>query len=86
MAAGIDGKIQKGYLWGEEMTELTWALTGLSLLGVVANLYKRRWCFYCWAVTNISWAVVDFWYGIYAQSALQATYFGLAIWGILKWK
>jgi hypothetical protein len=65
---------------------MTWALTILSLIGVVANIYKRRWCFHVWAFTNIAWAAVDFSYGIYSQAALQMIYFGLAIWGIIKWK
>jgi len=30
--------------------------------------------------------VVDYHEGIYAQAALFAVYFGLAIYGIIKWK
>jgi len=34
-------------------------ITLLSLIGVVANIYKKRWCFYIWAFTNFTWAVYD---------------------------
>lgn len=64
---------------------MTWALTVLSLIGVVANIYKRRWCFYVWALTNAAWAIIDYQAGIYAQSALFTVYFGLAVWGAWKW-
>ncbi len=68
------------------ITVFTWQLTVCSLIGVIANIYKRRWCFYIWAYTNLAWAIIDFHYEIYAQAALQATYFILAVWGLLKWK
>ena len=73
------------------MTELQysifkWALTCLSLVGVILNIKKLRVCFYIWAVTNFTWMVVDFKEGIYAQSALFAVYFVLAIWGLIEWK
>lgn len=62
-----------------------WILTILSLTGVVANIYKKRWCFIVWAVTNFSWMIVDYRRGIKAQAALFAIYFLLALWGLYKW-
>jgi len=63
-----------------------WVLTMFSLVGVILNIYKVQWCFWIWAGTNFSWMLVDFYRGIYAQAALFAVYFFLAIWGIVKWK
>ena len=63
-----------------------WIVTLASLIGVVANIHKRHWCFYVWAVTNATWAIYDYLLGAYAQAALQGVYFGLSIWGIAKWK
>lgn len=64
----------------------TWTLAALSVVGVVLNVKKKSICFVIWAITNAAWAVYDFSIGAYAQSALFAVYFGLAIWGLLKWK
>jgi len=64
---------------------MTWLLTAFSILGVVLNIQKRRCCFWIWAGTNGSWAVVDYWHGIYAQAALFTIYFGLAIYGLYSW-
>ena len=64
----------------------TWILTGLSILGVILNIKKKRICFWIWAFTNAAWMVVDLLMGIYSQAALFAIYFILAIWGILEWK
>ena len=68
------------------MQIFTWAMAALSLVGVVLNIKKRRECFYVWAVTNAAWVVIDIYHGIYAQAALLAVYFVLAIWGIFEWK
>ena len=63
-----------------------WSLTGGSIAGVVLNIHHRRECFFVWAATNAAWCGVDLYYRIYAQSALQAVYFGLAIYGLWKWR
>jgi hypothetical protein len=63
-----------------------WLVTVGSIVGTVANIHKRRWCFYIWAATNATWALYDLWKGALAQSALMTVYFGLALWGIAAWK
>ena len=68
------------------MLELGWLVTVASIAGVVLNIKRRRECFYIWAGTNAFWAVLDFTQGIYSQAALQAVYFGLAIWGLIEWR
>jgi nicotinamide riboside transporter PnuC len=65
---------------------MMWVLTIMSLVGVVMNIKKMRACFYLWSVTNLCWSVYDFSIGAYAQSALFAVYFLLAVWGIFEWK
>jgi nicotinamide riboside transporter PnuC len=64
---------------------MIWLLTALSLLGVVLNIKKNRWCFVLWAVTNFTWAVIDFQAGIPAQGVLFTVYFFLSIWGLIEW-
>jgi hypothetical protein len=63
-----------------------WALAALSVTGVVLNVRRLRACFFVWAFTNASWAAVDLYHGVWAQAALQAVYFGLAVWGIVAWR
>tara|TARA_R110000824_G_scaffold399188_1_gene604230 strand:- start:1025 stop:1243 length:219 start_codon:yes stop_codon:yes gene_type:complete len=63
-----------------------WIVATLSVVGVVLNIYKSRWCFYIWTLTNFSWMMIDYNAGITSQSALNALYFLLAIWGIIKWR
>jgi len=67
-------------------TLMTWVLTAGAITGVILNIKKKRVCFYIWAVTNASWAIVDFVMGIPAQAFLFTVYFGLAIWGIIEWR
>jgi nicotinamide riboside transporter PnuC len=63
----------------------TWIITTASIVGVFLNIKKKVVCFYIWAATNATWAMVDAAHGIYSQSALQGVYFGLSIYGILSW-
>lgn len=63
-----------------------WLLTGLSLVGVVLNIKKKRSCFIIWTFTNASWAVIDYQAGLTAQAALFAVYFCLAVWGMWEWQ
>jgi len=65
---------------------MTWILTVISIVGVVLNIHHRRECFAVWMFTNASWAMYDFSIGATAQGALFTVYFGLAIWGFVKWK
>lgn len=64
---------------------LYWLISILALIGVWLNIKKRVACFWIWSFTNAVWTYVDFKHGIYAQAALQAVYFLLAIYGIYKW-
>lgn len=50
---------------------MLWALTALSLLGVVLNIKKKRSCFVLWIITNGLWAAVDFYSGLQAQAILD---------------
>ena len=63
-----------------------WAITILSLLGVVLNIYKRKECFVIWSVTNLSWAIYNWHIRAYEQATLFIVYFALAVWGLVKWR
>lgn len=67
------------------MESLPWALTAISIIGVILNIKKDRRCFILWIFTNGAWAVYDFSIGAFAQAALFLVYFCLAIWGIYSW-
>ncbi|MBI3844524.1 MAG: nicotinamide mononucleotide transporter [Planctomycetes bacterium] len=68
------------------MTLLFWLTAVASLTGVVLNIHGRRACFAIWAVTNAIWSIADWIHDLPAQSALQATYVALAIYGLARWK
>ena len=63
-----------------------WIITILSIVGVVANIYKKRWGFGVWIFTNSTWAYIDFKHGLPAQGWLFIIYTILAIWGLIKWR
>lgn len=65
---------------------MTWALTLLSLIGVILNIKKQKSCFLIWGFTNAAWAVIDFSAGLPAQGVLFALYFVLAVWGLIEWR
>ena len=65
---------------------MIWLVTILALVGTIANIQKKRWCFICWLISNTTFSIYDFSIGAPAQGTLFAIYAGLAIWGIIKWK
>jgi hypothetical protein len=62
-----------------------WGVALASLVGTVANVYKRRWCFAVWLFGNVSWCIYDIHKTAYPQAALMAVYAVLAIWGYIRW-
>ena len=64
---------------------MTWALTFLSITGIVLNIKKFRASYVIWICTNAGWAIIDFSKGIHAQGALFVIYFFLSIWGLIEW-
>ena len=65
---------------------LMWIVTAASLIGTVFNIHKRRACFYIWSVTNALWCGYDIYKQAIPQATLMGVYFGLAIYGITKWR
>jgi nicotinamide riboside transporter PnuC len=65
---------------------MIWTLTALSIFGVILNIKKNKTCFIVWAITNFTWAVIDFYKGIPEQGALFSVYFILALYGLWEWK
>jgi len=54
-------------------------------MGVIANIYKKKWCFVIWLFTNVSWCLYDFSKELYSQSFLFFIYTLLSVWGLIKW-
>lgn len=63
-----------------------WLISAAALAGVILNIRKHVACFYVWAVTNATWAWVDWSHGLHAQAALMTIYFALSLWGIWSWR
>ena len=61
-------------------------ITIASIIGTIANIYKKRWCFIIWLFTNGFWCIYDISIGAYSQAILFAVYFMLAIHGSIKWR
>jgi len=66
--------------------DFTYLITAASIIGTIANIYKKRWCFMIWLFTNSAWCVIDTMHGLYAQSMLFVVYTILAVWGLIQWR
>ena len=67
------------------MFDYTWIIAVASIIGTVANIYQKRWCFIIWAITNSAWFVYNLRLGLYSQATIYIVYLILAIWGLIKW-
>ena len=70
----------------EIMENLFWIITCISITGAILNVKKNKLCFVFWITANTAWMIIDFYKGIYAQSALFVFYTILCLWGLWKWK
>ena len=68
------------------MTDITWFLTAISLIGTVLNIRKDILCFYIWLIGDILWCALDFHNGTYGRSLLDFVQIILAVCGIISWK
>lgn len=68
------------------MTPYHFLFLFFAVLGVWLNNHKDRRCFYCWIFTNLSWAAVNAWHGLYIEALQNAIFLGLAFHGLVKWK
>jgi nicotinamide riboside transporter PnuC len=66
--------------------DFMWLVTLASLIGTVANIKKKQWCFGVWLCTNSIWCVYDYMIGAQAQAALFFVYVLLAIYGLWEWR
>ena len=62
------------------------SITIASLIGTIANIYKKKFCFFVWLITNSFFCILDFSKGLYSQSFLFFIYTLLSIWGLVKWR
>lgn len=67
------------------MIIITYIMTALSIIGTVANSFRRKWCFYLWAVTNTFWCVYNFAHEEYALAIQYAFNFAMAVVGLIRW-
>ncbi len=67
------------------MKMVMWLVVAACLVGTVANIYKKSWCFIVWTVTNVIWVVHNYMIEEYAQGSLFVIHAVLAIWGLIQW-
>jgi hypothetical protein len=41
-----------------------WTIFAVTMLGVVLNIKKNRWCFPVWLVANVAWLIINLEAGI----------------------
>lgn len=68
------------------MQYVAYLVTAASIVGTVANSYKKRWCFCIWLCTNAFWCVYNAVSGQTAQSLLYLFNFIMAIVGLVQWR
>lgn len=68
------------------MQYIAYFVTAASIVGTVANSYKKRWCFYVWLCTNAFWCIYDAVSGQTAQALLYVFNLIMAIVGLVQWR
>ena len=69
----------------EVLTIIGWVLTGISLIGVILNAYKRIEGFYLMLPSSIGWVIYNYYLDLYSQALLFFVYIFLNILGLYQW-
>lgn len=85
VGAGDGGDFISGVSVCGGVMHWTWLVTTAAIVGTVANVWRKRWGFAVWMVTDLVWCVRDLMIGENAQAFLMAVYFGLGVWGFMAW-
>jgi nicotinamide riboside transporter PnuC len=64
----------------------TYIITAASIVGTVANIYRRRFGFVLWFLTDVFWCAYDITIAEYSQAVLWGVYALLAAWGWWRWR
>jgi len=69
------------------MFEIIGIIAGvITVAGVWLNIYKIRFCFYLWMVSNTVFAGMHWYLGSPSLVAMDIIFIGLAVHGLYKWK
>lgn len=67
------------------MTELSYIITILTLIGTVANAFQKSWCFVIWICTNLFWTVYNILIKEYQQAVIYFVNFITSVIGLIQW-
>jgi uncharacterized membrane protein HdeD (DUF308 family) len=72
--------------FGEDMIEnIMWIVTGIAVIGFFLNMQMNKWGYLFWGLSNIGFAIYDFYKIAYAQAGLFVFYSVMCIVGFIKW-
>ena len=63
-----------------------WATFVITMVGVILNIKKSRWCFLFWFVANAAWLYICWSAGIYQGALTYAIFNVTCVWGWIEWK
>ncbi len=61
-------------------------IMAVSLVGSIANIYKKTWCYILWLFTNFAWIIYNYIIGSPSQMVLNIVYLGMTTWGLIEWR
>lgn len=70
-----------------QISDFGWILSGVSILGSILNVYKKKVCFIVWNIGNLGWIILGLLVPtIRPQLPLWLVFSAINIWGYLQWK
>lgn len=65
---------------------ISWIILVITVAGVILSTKKNKYCWVVYFIADVSWTLINFYYGLYAQASMHLIFTGLCINGWLKWK
>lgn len=68
------------------MLIISYIVTAITLIGTIANAFKKRWSFIIWICTNVFWMIYNFYIHQPQQAIIYMTNIITSIIGLIYWK
>lgn len=65
---------------------VSWLAAALAVTGNVLVIWKSRWGYVLWLMSNGYYIWYNWRLGSSAQAALFVVYTGLSVWGFIRWR
>ncbi|HRZ18556.1 MAG TPA: nicotinamide mononucleotide transporter [Methanofastidiosum sp.] len=64
---------------------INWIFVGIGMVGTVLNIFKNKWCFIIWGISNTAFIIINIYREIYSMALFFFIGLLTCFWGLYQW-